>query len=198
MFGNVRQKNQESGDTVSLVSFGKKEFQVSSYGILEGFTSCLVNGSSGQERYIDRSDDRTVDAVECFVGAAALQGVVPSKELGKRMKWSSWSERENKSCFSSKERVEGLWLDVGTKGHALASESLGSGDEEWYAVCSGRQLDTKASLLQCESPASALWTSTVDSVEGREDVPGQWTCGYCNALRWWPARKRCYRCGELR
>ena len=34
------------------------------------------------------------------------------------------------------------------KGHALASESLGSGDEELYAVCSGRQLDTKASLLR--------------------------------------------------
>ena len=32
----------------------------------------------------------------------------------------------------------------------------------------------------------------------REDALGQWTCEDCKALRCWLARKRCYRCGELR
>ena len=30
------------------------------------------------------------------------------------------------------------------------------------------------------------------------DIPGQWQCSVCDAIRCWPARKRCYRCDAPR
>ena len=33
---------------------------------------------------------------------------------------------------------------------------------------------------------------------GPLDVPGQWQCGLCGAIRCWPTRNRCYKCGQPR
>ena len=30
------------------------------------------------------------------------------------------------------------------------------------------------------------------------DIPGQWQCNFCHAIRCWPTRKRCYRCDTPR
>ena len=30
------------------------------------------------------------------------------------------------------------------------------------------------------------------------DIPGQWQCSFCHAIRCWPTRKRCYRCDAPR
>ena len=30
------------------------------------------------------------------------------------------------------------------------------------------------------------------------DVPGQWQCGICGAIRCWPTRNQCYKCGQPR
>ena len=33
---------------------------------------------------------------------------------------------------------------------------------------------------------------------GPLDVPGQWQCGICGAIRCWPTRNQCYTCGQPR
>ena len=33
---------------------------------------------------------------------------------------------------------------------------------------------------------------------GGLDVPGQWQCGICGAIRCWPTRNQCYKCGQPR
>ena len=33
---------------------------------------------------------------------------------------------------------------------------------------------------------------------GPLDVPGQWQCGLCGAIRCWPTRNQCYKCGQPR
>ena len=78
-------------------------------------------------------------------------------------------------------------------------EVLGLGMEDVHLTYMGRMVLGKDSLAE----AGILDNGTVNicwRLRGgsREDVPGHWTRGHCNALRCWPARKRCYRCGELR
>ena len=140
-----------------------------------------------QERYIDRRDVRGAVAVGYFVGAAALQCTLGCFQ-------PRVAEAHGKgpaSSFSSKGKGLRLFVDW--------QAGVEQGDKEVYASSSGRMLDMSANLLCCgvTSHCTAFLHRRLCG-GSREDVPGQWACGYCHALRCWPAHKRCYRCGEVR
>ena len=68
-----------------------------------------------------------------------------------------------------------------------------------YTYSMGRMVSGRDSLAKAgiwdNDTANICWRLRGGSLE---DMPGQWTCGHCHALRCCPARKRCCLCGELR
>ena len=86
--------------------------------------------------------------------------------------------------------------------HSIVSHVLHYGCEE-YAVCGTRTLRSGDTLLQngiengmtvrvlCRPCGGAGGNANVD-------IPVQWQCSFCHAIRCWPTRKRCYRCDTPR
>ena len=85
---------------------------------------------------------------------------------------------------------------------SIVSHVLHYGCEE-YAVCGTRTLRSHDTLLQ-NGIESGMTVRVLCRLRGGSggnvnvDIPGQWQCNFCHAIRCWPTRKRCYRCDTPR
>ena len=81
---------------------------------------------------------------------------------------------------------------------SIVSHVLHYGCEE-YAVCGTRTLRSHDTLLQ-NGIESGMTVRVLCRLRGGSggnvnvDIPGQWQCNFCHAIRCWLTRKRCYRC----
>ena len=85
---------------------------------------------------------------------------------------------------------------------SIVSHVLHYGCEE-YAVCGTRTLRSHDTLLQ-NGIGNGMTVRVLCRLRGGSggnvnvDIPGQWQCSFCHAIRCWPTRKRCYRCDAPR
>ena len=112
---------------------------------------------------------------------------------------TSWDESEKK------EEMLQFFVNYG-KGsvvvrcspHSIVSHVRHYGCEE-YAVCGTRTLTSHDTLLQ-NGTESRMTLRVLCRLRGGSggnvnvNIPGQWQCNFCHAIRCWPTRKRCYRC----
>ena len=74
---------------------------------------------------------------------------------------------------------------------------------EEYAVCGTRTLKSGDTLLG-SGIENGMTVHVLRRLRGgasasaNVDIPEQWQCSVCNAIRCWPTRKRCYRCDAPR
>ena len=86
--------------------------------------------------------------------------------------------------------------------HLIVSHVVHYGCEE-YAVCGTRTLRSDDTLHQ-NGIESGMTVRVLCRLRGGSggnvhvDIPGQWQCNFCHAIRCWPTRKRCYRCDTPR
>ena len=74
---------------------------------------------------------------------------------------------------------------------------LGEHDDDVHAMVSGKRVDLNTRLaLGGITPSCMVYICAMMRGGSLKNVPGQWTCSNCFAERCWPARTRCYRCGE--
>ena len=71
--------------------------------------------------------------------------------------------------------------------------------EKFYFVVEGRVLSLESTLSQ----AGISWNVSVRMCfrlngGAKHDVPGSWTCMFCNMGGCWPVRQSCFRCGSAR
>ena len=85
---------------------------------------------------------------------------------------------------------------------SMVSHVLHYGCEE-YAVCGTRTLKSGDTLLQ-NGIENGMTVRVLRRLRGgaggyaNVDIPGQWQCSFCHAIRCWPTKKRCYRCDAPR
>ena len=86
--------------------------------------------------------------------------------------------------------------------HSIVSHVAHYGCEE-YAVCGTRTLKSDDTLLR-NGIENGMTVRVLRRLRGGAggnasvDIPGQWQCCVCLAIRCWPTRKRCYRCDAPR
>ena len=86
--------------------------------------------------------------------------------------------------------------------HSIVSHVVHYGCEE-YAVCGTRTLKSDDTLLR-NGIENGMTVRVFRRLRGgaggnaNVDIPGQWQCSFCHAIRCWPTRKRCYRCDAPR
>ena len=79
--------------------------------------------------------------------------------------------------------------------HSIVSHVVHYGCEE-YAVCGTRTLKSDDTLLQ-NGIETGMTVRVLCRLRGgaggnaNVDIPGQWQCSFCHAIRCWPTRKRC-------
>ena len=188
----------------SVVS-GKDDLQVSSCGTLVGnFVTPFQREfwKERQEFIIENHNDvrSAVTAEFDFKAAAAIEGTSSRFRSGISDAPGNVQSGKSKIQFFVKGKV-GILSSVVREGlQEVLGRVIGESRQgDMHGTVGGRWVDLNSTLSCCGIKTECTVFLHYRLCGGsRENVPGQWSCSYCNAQHCWFVRTRCFRCGEHR